>query len=124
MNKDKVYHGFTIGQIVYLFMPGNSLLQTGSRKITCNFTGPLVSYKTLSPNQFLLMSLDGYIYPIIIEESRIKPGLIRTTKGNVSTLSELKQVIRTGIRMLPAMYSILIDEPHSSPLETMVLNFY
>ena len=109
MNKDKEYYGFSAGQIVYLFQPANSMLHTGSRKITCMFVGPLVIYKCLSPNQFLLMSLNGFIYPVVIEETRIKPGVVRTTRGNVSTLSELKQIIRTGLRILPAQHNVLLD---------------
>jgi hypothetical protein len=45
------------------------------------------------------MSLDGIVYPQLIEETRIKPGQIRTTQGNVSTLADLKQVIRTGFKI-------------------------
>lgn len=96
INKDKEFHFYSVGQLVYLYQPKGAILQTGSRKITCHFVGPLVIYKALSPNQFILMSLDGIIYPHLIEETRIKPGYIRTTQGNVTTLSELKQVIRTG----------------------------
>ena len=36
------------------------------------------------------MSLDGVLYPMIVEEARLKPGLISTHKGPVRTLSELK----------------------------------
>jgi hypothetical protein len=82
-----------------LWQPRGALLQAGSRKIACNYVGPLVIYKAISPNQFILMSLDGFIYPHFIEETRIKPGIIRTSQGNVSTLAALKQVIRLGIQI-------------------------
>ena len=39
------------------------------------------------------MSLDGKLYPYFIEETRIKPGFVRTTKGNVTHMSALRQVI-------------------------------
>ena len=42
------------------------------------------------------MSLDGKLYPYLIEETRIKPGFVRTTKGNVTHMSSLRQVIKTG----------------------------
>ena len=45
------------------------------------------------------MSLTGEIYPRLIEESRMKPGIIRTTKGNVKTLAALKAVLRSGYRV-------------------------
>ena len=96
MNRDREFHGYTSGQLVYLYFPGNSLLNTGSKKIRCEFVGPLVIWKCFSPTQFILMSIDGIIYPYLIEETRLKPGIIRTTKGNVCTLDALKQIIRSG----------------------------
>ena len=98
-NKDKEFHGYTVGQIVCMYHPRGSLLQTSSKKIKCEFVGPLAIYKCVSPNQFLLMSLDGYLYPFLIEETRIKPGLIPTTRGNVSHLAELKKVIRSRLQL-------------------------
>ena len=72
------------------------MLHTGSRKIRCNFVGPLAIWKCVSPTQFILMSLDGKLYPYLIEENRIKPGFIRTTKGNVTFMSGLRQVVKSG----------------------------
>ena len=98
-NKNKEYHGYTVGQIVYMYHPKGSMLQTGSKKIKCEFVGPLAIYKCVSPNQFLLMSLDGYLYPFLVEETRIKPGYIPTTRGNVSHLAELKKAIRCRFQL-------------------------
>ena len=98
-NKNKEFHGFTVGQIVYMYHPRGSLLQTSSKKIKCEFVGPLAIYKCVSPNQFLLMSLDGYLYPFLVEETRIKPGYIPTTRGNVSHLAELKKIIRSRLQL-------------------------
>ena len=81
MNKDRQHYGFTVGQIVYMFNPSGSQLQTGSRKSQCHFVGPLAICKCIRPNQFLLMSLDGVLCPIVVEEARFKPGLIPTHKG-------------------------------------------
>ena len=99
MNKNKVYHAYEVGQIVYMYQAKGSVIQTGSRKIACYFVGPLVIYKAIGPNQFLLMSLTGEIYPHLIEETKLKPGSIWTSKGNVSTLAELKQVLSTNIQL-------------------------
>ena len=99
LNKDKELHGFSVREIVYLHLPSGAVLQAGSRKIRCKFVGPLVIYKAISPSQFLIMSLTGEIYPRLIEESRMKPGVIRTTKGNVKTLAALKAVLRSGYRV-------------------------
>ena len=72
------------------------MLHTGSRKIRCNFIGPLATWKCISPTQFILMSLDGKLYPFLIEENRIKPGFIRTAKQNVTSMSGLRQVVKSG----------------------------
>ena len=81
-----------------MYQARGSMVQTGSRKIACFFVGPLVIYKAVGPNQFLLMSLDGQIYPHLIEETRLKPGTIWTSKGNVTTLVELRQALSTGLK--------------------------
>ena len=99
LNRNRQYHAFEIGKIVYVYQARGSMVQTGSRKIACFFVGPLVIYKTVGPNQFLLMSLDGQIYPHLIEETRLKPGTIWTSKGNVITLVELRQALSTGLKI-------------------------
>ena len=93
LNRNRQQHAFEIGQIVYMYQARGSMVQTGSRTVACFFVGPLVIFKAVGPNQFLLMSLDGQIYPHLIEETRLKPGTIWTSKGNVTTLVELRQVI-------------------------------
>jgi hypothetical protein len=93
MNANRESHFFSVGQIVYMYQPRGAILQTGSKKIACHFVGPLVIYQAVSPNQFLLMSLDGKVYPHLIEDTRLKPGYIRTARGNVSTLADLKAVL-------------------------------
>ena len=95
-HRNKEFHGYTSGQLVYLFFPGHSLLHTGNRKFTCKFVGPLAIWKGFSPTQFVLMSLDGVLYPYLIEATRLKPAVVRTTKGNVYTLSAMRQVIKGG----------------------------
>ena len=76
LNKDREYQTFEVGQIVYMFQARGSVVETGSRKIRCNYIGPLVIFKAVGPNQFLLMSLDGLVYPHLIEQSRLKAGTI------------------------------------------------
>ena len=97
MNRDRELHGFQVGEIVYLYMPSGAVLQTGTRKFRGEFMGPMVIYKAISPTQFLLISLDGEIYPRLIEETRLKPGIMRTVQGNVSKISDLKTVLRGGL---------------------------
>ena len=63
----------------------------------CNYIEPLVIFKAVGPNQFLLMSLHGLIYPNLIEQSRLKVGTIWTTKGNVNNLADLRKAHSTAL---------------------------
>ena len=49
LNKNKEYHAYEVGQIVYMYQARGSVMQTGSRKIACYFVGPLVIYKAIGP---------------------------------------------------------------------------
>ena len=98
-NKNKTFHAYEAGQIVYMYKAKGAFGNTGSKKITCYYVGPLVIYKAVSPNQFLLMSLTGQVYPHLVEETRIKPGSIWTSKGNVTTLAQLKAVLSVGLKI-------------------------
>ena len=64
LNKDREYQAFEVGQIVYMYQARGSIVETGSRKIKCSYIWPLIIFKAVGRNQFLLMSLDGLIYPI------------------------------------------------------------
>ena len=125
INKDRQHDGFTVGQIVYMDNPSGSQLQTGSRKIQCHFVGPLAIYKCISPNQFLLMSLDRVLYPVVVEEARLKPGLIPTHKGPVRTMSELKNAAKLLYTSNPPLQCIstkypenCTEDPASTPLSS------
>ena len=76
LNKDREYQAFEVGQIVYMYQARGSVVETGSRKIRCNYVGPLIIFKAVGPNQFLLMSLDGLIYPHLIEQLHLKAGTV------------------------------------------------
>ena len=59
LNKDRKPHSFQVGQLVYMYQARGTMVQSSSRKINTYNVGPLVIYKSIDPNQFLLMSLDG-----------------------------------------------------------------
>ena len=58
---------------------------------------PVVIYKIIDPHNYLLMTLDGKILRGLFECERLKPVILRTSTGNVSNLSQLKQVINVGL---------------------------
>ena len=74
-----------------------SQLRTASRKIMVKYVGPLVVYKIIDPHNYLLITLDGKLLCGLLEHERIMPAVIRTSKGNVTNLVHLKQVISVGM---------------------------
>ena len=80
-----------------MYQARSSVIETGCRKIRCNYIGPLIIFKAVGPKQFLLMSLDGLIYSHLLEQSRLKAGTIWTTKGNVNILANLRKALSTGL---------------------------
>ena len=97
MNQNTMLKSFSPGDIVYMYSPAGARLQTGSSKICAKFVGPLAVYKALSDNQYIIMSLDGKVYPYIIEATRIKAGMVQTAQGNAKTLAELKKALAVAI---------------------------
>ena len=74
-----------------------SQLHTASRKVMIKYVGPVVIYKIIDPHNYLLMTLDGKILRGLSEYERLKPAMLRTSKGNISNLSQLKQMINVGL---------------------------
>jgi len=44
------------------------------------------------------MSIDGKLYPHVIEETRLKPGYIKTMNGTIGTLAELRDAMRKSLQ--------------------------
>ena len=61
-----------------------------SHKVTIKYLGPIVIYKIIDPDNYLLMTLDGRILRGLFEHETLKPANIRTSQGNVQTLSSIK----------------------------------
>ena len=97
LNKDREYFQYNSGDIIYLISPLATQLRTSSRKVAINYVGPLVVYKIVDPHNYLLMAIDGKLLRGLFEHERLKPAMIRTDKGNVSTLSILKKIMNLEI---------------------------
>ena len=76
-----------------------SQLYTASRKIMIKYVGPVVIYKIVDPQKYLLMTLDGKILRGLFEHERLKLENIRTNQGNIQNLAQLKQVINGGLKI-------------------------
>ena len=97
LNKDQEFFQYKSGDLVYLISPLMSQLRTASRKIMVKYVGPLAVYKIIDPHNYLLMTLDGKLLQGLFEHERIKPAVIRTSEGNITSLVHLKQVISIGM---------------------------
>ena len=51
----------------------------------------------MDPHNYLLMTLDGKILRGLFEHERLKLVIIRTSRGNVINLAQLKEVLTLGL---------------------------
>ena len=98
INKDRNFFQYNSRDLVYLISPLSSQLHTASTKVAIKCVGPLVIYKIINPNNYLLMTLEGKILRDLFEHERLKPSIIRTSQGNVCNLGQLKQILNVGMK--------------------------
>ena len=99
INKDRENFQYRGGDLVYTISPLTSQLRTNSQKVAVKYVGPVVVYNIVDPHNYLLMTLDGIILKTIFEHKRLKPAIIRTNHGNVQNLAELRQVLKTDLKL-------------------------
>ena len=99
INKDREYFQYNSADLVYLISPLTAQLRTSSRKVATKYVGPLVTYKIVDPHNYLLMTIHGKLLHRLFEHERLKPAIIKTDKGNVTTLSVLKRVMNFEISL-------------------------
>ena len=63
------------------------------------YVGPVVIYKITDPHNYLLMTSDRKILRGLFKHERLKAAILRTSEGNISNLSQLKQRINVGLTM-------------------------
>ena len=97
INKDREYFQYNGEDLVYLISPLTSQLRTASRKVSIRHVGPLVIYKIVDTHNYLLMTMDGKLLRGVFEHKRLKPVVLKTDRGNVSTLPALKKVMNLEI---------------------------
>ena len=93
LNKVRGFFQYNSRDLVYIISP------LASRKIMIKYVGPLVIYEIIDPPNYLLMTLGGKILRGIYQHERLKPAILRTNEGNVSNLSQLKQIINVRLMM-------------------------
>ena len=97
MNKDRNYFQYNSGDLVYIISPLTSHLRTACRKGTIKYVGPLTVFKSVDPHNHLLITLDGKLLRGLFEHETLKPAVIRTNHGNMTNLSNLRQVMALGL---------------------------
>ena len=68
-----------------------------SRKVSIKYVGPLAMHKIVDPHNYLLITLDGKLLRGLFEHKRLKTTCHRTSQGNVTNLSKLKQAMFLGL---------------------------
>ena len=81
---------------MYTISPLTSQLRTTSIKVAIKYVGPLGIYKIVDPHNYLLMTLDGKVLRRLFGHERLKHAIIKTDKGNVTTLAALNKVMNLG----------------------------
>ena len=99
INKDREYFQYNSGELVYLISPLITQLRTSSRKVAIKYVGPLVVYKIVDAHNYLLMTIDEKLLRGLFAHERLKPAVIKTDKGNVTTSSALKRVMNLQISL-------------------------
>ena len=97
MNKDRDCFQYNSGDLMYIISPLTCQLRTASRKITIKYAGPLTVPKIVDPYNYLLITLDVKLLRGLFEHEWLKPAVIRTSHGNVTNLSKLRQVMALGL---------------------------
>ena len=64
------------------------------------YVGPVVIYKIVDQHNYLFTTLDGKMLRGLFKHERLKLAILRTSEGNVSNLSQIKQIINVGLAML------------------------
>ena len=98
INNNRENFQYQGGDLVYIISPLTSQLRTNS-KISVKYIGPVVIYKIIDPHNYLLMTLDGIMLRGIFKHERLKPAVIRTSRGSIQKLAELKQVMNTDMKL-------------------------
>ena len=98
ISKDRAFFQYKSRDLVYIISPLTSQLHTASCKVTSKCVGPVVIYKIIDLNNYLLMTLDGRILTGLFEHERLKPANIRTSQGNIQNLVQLKQTMNAHFK--------------------------
>ena len=99
INKDRGFSWYKSGDLIYIISPLTSQLHTALHKVAIKYVHPVVIYKIIDPNSYLLMTLDGKFLRGLFKHKRLKCTIIRTSQGNVQNLAEKRQIMNTNLKL-------------------------
>ena len=99
INNNRTFFQYNSRDLVYIISLLTSQLCTALRKVLIKYIGPVVVYKIIDPRNYLLMTMDWKTLRGLFKHERLKPAILRTNEGNISNLSQLKQIINVGLTM-------------------------
>ena len=99
INKDRAFFQYKSRDLIYIISPLTSQLCMVSHKVAIKYVGPVVIYKIVDPQNYLLMTLDGKILRGHFEHERLKTAIISTSQGNVQILAQLRQIMNTNLKL-------------------------
>ena len=100
INKDRAFFQYNSRDLVYIISLLTSQFHTASQKVTIKYVGPVAIYKIIDCHNYLLKTLDGRVMRGLFEHKRLKLANIRASQGNVQNLAQLKQIMKTGPKIL------------------------
>ena len=95
-NKIRSYRVFTPGQLVYLLLPAATDLDTKTKGFKVSYVGPVKIDTILDSTHVTLSDIQGRMIYGVFHTKRLKPAFIRTDKGPVATVEELKKLVKSG----------------------------
>ena len=67
-------------------------------KVTIKYVGPVVIYKNIDPDNYVLVTLDDKVVRVLFKHERLKPTIIRISQGNVQNLAQLRQIMNANLK--------------------------
>ena len=99
LKKDREFFQYKSEDLVYIISPPTSQFRASSKKVSVKFVGPMIVHRIINPKSFLLCTLYAKFWLGLFEHERLKPTVIRSSQGNVTSLTQLKQVLHAGIKL-------------------------
>ena len=85
---------YSVGQLVYLYIPPASSLTANSKKISAQWCGALVIHEILDRTHYILATLKGDILTDVFSFNRLKPCFVTYLEGKpITHLQKLKAAL-------------------------------